>query len=948
MGIPTLFNRMGVGNAKVDPHDLLCFTATTNNSAVKLTKSGTPTAVSLEYSNDKKKWKEYTIDEIIPLNEGQKVYFRGDNDHFSSSYSNYYNFKLSGNIAADGNVMSLLDKNCALKQFNSDCIFFALFKDCTSLTDMPKLPATTLTTDCYDWMFNGCTSLTGTTDLIAEDVSKNAYTGMFRECTALKDMPKICATTVGVAGMQNMFKGCSALTGVQQLKPSSLSNKCYAGMFNGCTALTTAPILSALTLAEQCYDGMFNGCSALKDAPELPASLLSNKCYTNMFFNCTALTGAPILSATTLADHCYNSMFNGCTALKDAPELPATTLENYCYNGMFKNCFSLTGVHELPATSLKTYSYNEMFSGCNNLSNINVALTGWDSNTNNWVYNVAASGVFYAPKALSTEYGTNRIPTNWTRIEKDNLPLYLEAPANEDAYLELDCVGPIQGNDVGFEEQGEGWDEPQEPIYHPAETHWDEELQEEVVDVEEWYEELEPIHHDGETHWVSVYEPIPPYDFEYSTDLITWQSAEFVAPMFDVSTGYGDFGYYVFNAPANGRVYIRGNNTGFYTDENTHANFVTTTLNIKLGGNIMSLLDKTIQQTAAPDNCFNGLFAGLGVADAEKMQLPATTLGASCYSTMFKDCYALSAAPAVLPAQTLSGACYHKMFNNCYNLVKAPAIRATTLAPFCYQSMFEGCTALSTLPSMGSLTYYPNYSCSQMFQNCTSLSSANNLIMNQVTEFDNYACAYMFDGCTSLIHPINTMGKDRNTIVGNGAAMYMYKDCTSLDVTENFMIYGMLPAGELSGTSSYEGMFMGCTSLTRMPYLPATTVPGYAYAWMFEGCSSLNDIYYGMDVTTFEDNMSCARMFKDCTSLTYGQTIDATTLGYKTYNSMFNGCSSLKQITVKFTDWNEAEQSTNNWLSGVALTGTFYCPSNLDTTTRDASHVPDGWTVAAS
>ena len=35
-----------------------------------------------------------------------------------------------------------------------------MFRECTSLTHAPQLPATTLTNNCYAGMFNGCTNLT--------------------------------------------------------------------------------------------------------------------------------------------------------------------------------------------------------------------------------------------------------------------------------------------------------------------------------------------------------------------------------------------------------------------------------------------------------------------------------------------------------------------------------------------------------------------------------------------------------------------------------------------------------------------------------------------------------------------------------------------------------------------------------------------------------------------
>lgn len=40
-----------------------------------------------------------------------------------------------------------------------------MFKDCTSLTTAPELPATTLTENCYDSMFYGCTNLNSITML---------------------------------------------------------------------------------------------------------------------------------------------------------------------------------------------------------------------------------------------------------------------------------------------------------------------------------------------------------------------------------------------------------------------------------------------------------------------------------------------------------------------------------------------------------------------------------------------------------------------------------------------------------------------------------------------------------------------------------------------------------------------------------------------------------------
>ena len=146
---------------------------------------------------------------------------------------------------------------------------------------------------------------------------------------------------------------------------------------------------------------------------------LAENCYHSMFYGCTGLTSAPELPATTLANACYHSMFYGCTGLTSAPELPATTLAVFCYHSMFYGCTGLTSAPELPATTLANSCYNSMFYGCTKLSLIKVHFTAWERQTSKWVSNVASTGTFYKPRALTEEYGANNIPTGWTVVNID-------------------------------------------------------------------------------------------------------------------------------------------------------------------------------------------------------------------------------------------------------------------------------------------------------------------------------------------------------------------------------------------------------------------------------------------------------------------------------------------------------------------------------------------------
>ena len=58
---------------------------------------------------------------------------------------------------------------------------------------------------------------------------------------------------------------------------------------------------------------------------------------------------------------------------------------------------------------------------------------------------------------------------------------------------------------------------------------------------------------------------------------------------------------------------------------------------------------------------------------------------------------------------------------------------------------------------------------------------------------------------------------------------------------------------------------------------------------------------------------------------------------------MFDGASSLSEIEVAFTSW-PTSNATENWLSGVAASGTFIKPSTLPEE-YGVSRIPEGWIV---
>ena len=136
-------------------------------------------------------------------------------------------------------------------------------------------------------------------------------------------------------------------------------------------------------------------------------------------------------------------------------------------------------------------------------------------------------------------------------------------------------------------------------------------------------------------------------------------------------------------------------------------------------------------------------------------------------------------------------------------------------------------------------------------------------------------------------------------------------------------------------------MFQGCTSLVNAPALPATTLAQYCYSFMFSNCISLVNAP-ALPATTLTVNCY-GYMFQNCTSLVTAPTLPATTLDSFCYSYMFQNCTSLSYIKAMFK---KTSSALNNWVSGVASTGTFVKNSAATwENTFGVNAIPEGWTV---
>ena len=203
-------------------------------------------------------------------------------------------------------------------------------------------------------------------------------------------------------------------------------------------------------------------------------------------------------------------------------------------------------------------------------------------------------------------------------------------------------------------------------------------------------------------------------------------------------------------------------------------------------------------------------------------------------------------------------------------------------------------------PESTTLSY--NYCGFNMFQGCSSLTSSPELPATTLTD----GCYYgMFSGCTSL----TTAPELPATTLVSKCYVSMFSDCKNLTSAPE------LPATTLS-SDCYVSMFRGCTNLTSAPELPATTLTHSCYQFMFGGC----------------------------TSLTTAPELPAIKLASYCYAYLFSGCTSLNYIKCLATD-KSASNCTQDWVSGVASTGTFVKNSAMSGWTTGNNGIPSNWTV---
>ena len=199
---------------------------------------------TLEYSTDTSTWSTWNGTTTLSSSTSGRnnvLYLRGTGNTKITGSSEQYKWVLTGrDIKCSGNIENLLDYATVTSGNHPTMArycYFNMFNGCTSLTQAPALPATTLKYQCYAYMFQDCTALTQASALPATTLAQSCYKSMFNRCTNLTQAPNVLPAT-------------------------TLTESCYMYMFEF-TAITAIPRIMATTYATDSCKGMFDDIKTL-------------------------------------------------------------------------------------------------------------------------------------------------------------------------------------------------------------------------------------------------------------------------------------------------------------------------------------------------------------------------------------------------------------------------------------------------------------------------------------------------------------------------------------------------------------------------------------------------------------------------------------------------------------------------------------------------------------
>lgn len=244
------------------------------------------------------------------------------------------------------------------------------------------------------------------------------------------------------------------------------------------------------------------------------------------------------------------------------------------------------------------------------------------------------------------------------------------------------------------------------------------------------------------------------------------------------------------------------------------------------------------------------------------------TVKVTSMSSMFSTCYSITTVPLFNTAAVTSMA---NMFAQCLSLVSVPLFNTANVTDM--SGMFNTCRALEEVPLFNTVKVTTMAS---TFAQCASLKTVPLFNTVAVTNF-----AGMFTTCANL----QTVPLFNTSLATSMATMF-----------QNCYVLQTVPAFDTANVTNMSSMFNSCYALESVPLF--NTVKVTVMSSMFSNCYALQSAP-AFNTAAASGTSVFNGMFNGCSSLNTvgGMAFNQAAIGSSNaYTSMFTGCQSLASI----------------------------------------------------
>ena len=268
---------------------------------------------------------------------------------------------------------------------------------------------------------------------------------------------------------------------------------------------------------------------------------------------------------------------------------------------------------------------------------------------------------------------------------------------------------------------------------------------------------------------------------------------------------------------------------------------------------------------------------------------------------LFYGCSSLPTVDVSGLSGTLTGIA--GMFGNCSQFTEIHFNAGLNTANVTDMSnLFRGCSGLSAI-DVNVLNTANVTKMTSMFMGCSSLTSLDLSGFSTAKVVDT---EYMFNGCSAL----TTLGSGAKfTCTALQCCSYMFCGCSQLGNVDISEMKGSLTGSSPGSSASLTKMFYNCSSMTTIRFNAALYTDGvYSYESIFEGCSSLTQLYV--------KGFYLGKRSNDNTGLRFSRTMTRVragcTIHYSSVPSMGTHANSY-DMTSMFAFYSSPSSSSFTW-----------------------------------